>query len=129
MQAITPGCQGNVKVAFSGGQTGRGRHFLKDIGMRKTIVVENQQFPFGVIPARPPQCYRGWTKAGIQCFQKLITDLHPGCAVIPDSDPGRGNAFYETINWGGVNKIRQEQDPKHQRTVFLHYFWCIRQVF
>ena len=46
-------------------------------------LVKSRKVLFSVIPA----------KAGIQCFQMLMTDLDPGLAVIPDSDPGRGDDF------------------------------------
>jgi hypothetical protein len=41
-----------------------------------------------VTPARPPQCYGGWTKAGIQVRHKFTKALDSGLAVIPDADPG-----------------------------------------
>jgi hypothetical protein len=49
-------------------------NFFKQL--RLDELVKSQEFPFGVIPSRIGVLDDD--QAGIQCFQKLITDLDPG---------------------------------------------------
>jgi len=41
-----------------------------------------------VIPARPPQCYGGWTKAGIQEIRHVIDSGSPLRAACPGGNRG-----------------------------------------
>jgi len=55
-------------------------------------LVKSRKIPFFVIPRTQQRDFRQ-AKVGIQCFLKVMTDLDPGLAVIPDPDPGRGDDF------------------------------------
>jgi len=51
-------------------------------------LVKSQKTTFFVIPA----------KAGIQCFQKLMTDLDPDCSLSRTVCGAGVTTFYESIN-------------------------------